>query len=272
MERMSGFNNCTNKQRATGIFLPFGKYLPALLAGLVLYACGRPRKPALHIATAANMQYAMQALAKHFEEAEGMPCELILGSSGKLTAQITEGAPFDVFVSADMKYPRALCEGGFCVDSPGVYAYGSLVLWTVAEGVEPSLQALFDPQVQHIALANPRTAPYGRAAGSVLRHMDRSGVLLPKLIYGESISQTNQFILSGNAELGFTAKSVVLSPQGRARGRWAEVADSLYKPIAQGVVVLKTRPDQLAAAQAFRAFLFSPEAREILRTFGYRTN
>ncbi len=248
-----------------------GKALLVFSLFFVLVSCGGEQRSVLTIATAANMQYAMQALTERFEALEGIPCRSIVSSSGKLTAQITEGAPFDVFVSADMKYPRLLCEQGFCVDSPQVYAYGGLVLWTAQDDLEPSLEALFSPRVRHIALANPRTAPYGRAAMEVLRNMGAEPALQEKLVYGESISQTNPFILSGNAELGFTARSVVLSPAVRDLGKWAEVPDTLYTPIAQGVVVLKGRPGQLEAARAFRAFLFSAEAREILRNFGYQT-
>ncbi len=248
------------------------KALFAFSLFFALAACGEQRHSVLTIATAANMQYAMQALTERFEALEGIPCRSIVSSSGKLTAQITEGAPFGVFVSADMKYPRLLCEQGLCVDSPQVYAYGHLVLWTRQEDLEPSLEALFSPRVRHIALANPRTAPYGRAAMEVLERIGAEPVLRKKLVYGESISQTNPFILSGNAELGFTAKSVVLSPAVRDLGKWVEVADTLYEPIAQGVVVLKGRPGQLEAAQAFRTFLFSAEAREILRNFGYQTD
>ncbi len=214
----------------------------------------------------------MEALSRAFEKQTGVLCSYALASSGKLTAQITEGAPFDLFLSADLKYPRKLYEAGLTDGPPRIYAYGQLILWTTQADVRPQLEELFEDRIRHIALANPKTAPYGRAAQEVLQRLDKKGRLSPKYIYGESISQVNHFILSGNAQLGFTAKSVVHAPGMEKRGKWTSLDPSLYTPIAQGVVLLKGSSGPSQAALRFRDFLFSAEARRILRNFGYRVN
>ncbi len=243
-------------------------FLLLILPGL---SCTRKQPPPLRIAAAANMQYAMKALGEAFAQKTGIRCEYLFASSGKLTAQITQGAPFDLFLSADLKYPRALYHAGLTIDSVRTYAYGRLILWTYRQDIQPSLELLFEDHIRHIALANPKTAPYGKAAIEVLQQIDPTGRLSPKLIYGESIAQTNHFILSGNAELGFTAKSVLYAPELEGqKGRWLEIPPSSYAPIAQGVVVLKSSSSaQCEMALRFRDFLFSAEARQILHRFGY---
>ena len=192
-----------------------------LAAAPLPWGCGRAGVPgSLTIATAANMQFAMQELADRFSADTGIACNLTVGSSGKLTAQISEGAPFDLFVSADMKYPQTLYEGGLGVSPPRAYAYGSLVIWTLSETLEPDLGSLTQNVVQHIAIANPETAPYGKAARQALEHYGLYRAVQPKLVYGESIAQTNQFVISGAAEAGITALSAVRSPQMQGMGYW----------------------------------------------------
>ncbi len=237
--------------------------------GLLLSACGSKRSEALVIATAANMQFAMEALAEAFTEKTGVACQPIISSSGKLTAQIKEGAPFDVFVSADMKYPNELFEAGFTLAPPKVYAYGQLVLWTKKGTSRPNIQDLSRADVRHIALANPKTAPYGQAAMEVLTHYKLLEQVEQKLVYGESIAQTNQFILSEAAEVGFTAQSVVLSARMKGEGQWIAIPQDIYSPIAQGIVLLQ-RERVHAEAQAFYDFIFSVEASRILQSYGYQ--
>lgn len=231
--------------------------------------CHSPRGEKLTIATAANMQFAMEAILEAFTAETGIACETSISSSGKLTAQIEEGAPFDVFVSADMKYPTRLFENGLSTGPPEVYAYGNLVLWSMIDGMKPAIELLADESVHHVALANPKTAPYGVAATQVLEHFQLTEKLNGKLVYGESIAQTNQFIISRAAALGFTAKSVVLSPQMKGQGQWIDMDPELYSPIAQGVVIIKHSDQQMPDARRFYEFLFSEKAREILIGFGY---
>lgn len=225
----------------------------------------------LTIATAANMQFAMETLTKAFTEETGILCELTISSSGKLTAQIKEGAPYDVFVSANMKYPNELYKQGMTVEKPKVYAHGKLVLWSMKEGLLPTLELLDDSSISHIALANPKTAPYGMAAEEVLKGEGLYDRLESKLVFGESIAQTNQFIITQSAEVGFTSMSVVLSPQMKDKGKWIELAPSLYSPIEQGIVVLK-KDTEIENAEIFYDFIFSPKAKKILEEFGYLVN
>jgi len=240
-----------------------------LIGGFLANGCANTETEKLTIATAANMQFVMSELTTSFERETGIPCDFIVGSSGKLTAQIKEGAPFDLFVSADMKYPMELYNSNNTGSEPEIFAYGSLVLWTMHEGIEPSIENLTSEKINHIGLANPKTAPYGQAAVEVIEHYKLMDTLKNKLAYGESISQTNQFIVSKAADVGFTAKSVVLSPQMKNKGHWTAISANLHSPIAQGVIVLKNRESQIENAKRFQDFLLSEKSNKILIKFGY---
>jgi len=240
-----------------------------ILLLFLIASCSSRDENRLHIATAANMQFAMQELAKSFGEETGIKCEIIVSSSGKLTAQIREGAPFDIFVSADLKFPDELYKQGFCIDKPEVYAYGKLVIWTMNTQLEPTLKSLKKRQVKHVAIANPKTAPYGTAALQVLKKKGIYESLKGKLVLGESIAQTNQFITTYAAQIGITAKSSVLSSGLKDKGVWEEIEKSLYTPISQGVVIIKNRDGQIEKAKRFKDFLFSASGKEILNKFGY---
>lgn len=223
----------------------------------------------LVIASAANTQFLMEELIHYFSDSSGIECDLVVSSSGKLTAQILEGAPFDIFFSADMKYPEKIFNSGFSNSKPETYAYGKLVLWTMIEEVEPTIEVLTDDAVRHIALANPKTAPYGLAAKDVLDHYGIYENTEQKLVYGESIAQTNQFITTKAVDLGFTAKSVVLSKKMKGKGKWIEIDPDAYTPIAQGMVILKNANNQIKSAQMFHDFLKTEKGKEILNKFGY---
>lgn len=224
----------------------------------------------LTIATAANMQFAMNALVEAYEAETGTQCEIILGSSGKLTAQIQEGAPYDLFFSADMKFPEALKATGNTIGEPIIYAQGQLVLWTSRKSPLNRVTEITGKETNHIALANPKTAPYGEAAIQVLRNLDLYGMVNSKLVYGESISQVNQFVLSGAAEYGFTAKSVVLSPNMFDYSNWIAIADSLHSPINQSMVVIKNERGLQSQAQRFTEFVLSEKGQAILQQYGYK--
>ncbi|QDK80241.1 molybdate ABC transporter substrate-binding protein [Spirosoma sp. KCTC 42546] len=241
-----------------------------LLIFLLVYSItGFAHCQPLRVAVAANAQFVMEQLKVAFQKKTGIEVESIVNSSGKLTTQIQQGAPYDVFLSADVDYPQTLHKAGLTVDAPLVYAYGSLVLWTRSDlPLTADLTILSDPAVRHIAIANPATAPYGEAAVSFLKSKKLLEVVQPKIVYGESIAQVNQYILTGAAEVGFTAKSVVLDPSLTKRGHWLDLPTTGYSPIAQGVVVLK-RTSLPKEARQFMAFLRSPAARRILQQFGY---
>ena len=226
----------------------------------------------VRIAVAANAQFVMEKLKTTFEKQTGIKLEIVINSSGKITTQIQQGAPFDVFLSADMQYPNELFKSGFAVGSPRIYAYGTLVVWTLQpQKLTKDLRFLTTPAVKKIAIANPKLAPYGEAAQEALRHYGLDEKIKTKLVFGESISQVNQYILSQVVEVGFTAKSVVLDPSLQGKGNWVEVDPKVYTPIAQGVVLIKKKGDEnYTNARKFYDFLFSPKAQAIFRQFGYR--
>lgn len=250
-------------------------FFNSFLAGSVVivfffFSCISKKEEKLTIAAAANLQFVIKELVQSYTAKSGVECEVILGSSGKLTAQIIEGAPFDVFLSADMKYPNELDNKGYSLSEPRIYAYGTLILWTLKPDLAADLSALTREEVKHIAIGNPKTAPYGVSAIEVLTGSDLLNDIKSKLVYGESVSQTNQFIVSEAAELGFTSKSVVLSGQMKNKGSWKEIDKSLYTPMAQGMVVLKSREALKTKALEFTQFVFSEEGRNILHKFGYQ--
>ena len=223
------------------------------------------------VAVAANVQYTFEELKTEFQKETGINVKQIIGSSGKFTMQIENGAPFDVFLSAEMDYPKTLEKEGLTYHSPKIYAYGTLVLWTMNNvDLSKGIEAVTDPAVRKIAIASPNTAPYGCQAVNALKHYNLYGEVLKKLVYGESIAQANQFITSKAADLGFTAKSVVLAPNMKDQGKWIEIDKDAYEPIAQGAVILKhAQKEHLQEAQKFFDFLFTKEAQEILKKYGY---
>ncbi len=240
----------------------------AILILLSLSSCTNSTHT-LTIATAANMQFAMAALSAQFTKQTGIKTNLVISSSGKLTAQIKEGAPYDILVSANMKYPNEIQKFGLAATAPKVYAHGKLVLWSMQKNTRPSIEILRADMVKHIALANPKTAPYGQAAIDVLKHYGIYKFCQNKLVYGESIAQTNQFITSRATEVGFTAKSVVLSQEMKGRGEWIDLDPSTYSRIEQGIVRIKRAHELQEEADSFYNFMFSEEAKKILTEFGY---
>lgn len=224
----------------------------------------------LRIAVAANAQFVSEALVKEFKQQTGTEPELIIGSSGKFTAQIEQGAPFDVFMSADMKYPEDLYTKQLTTAKPQVYAYGTLVLWSNSPA-KLSVNDLTKADVKKIAVANPALAPYGEATIQALQKLKLYTQLQPKFVFGESIAQVNQYLLTGAVDAAFTAKSVVLDPAQKNKGSYTEVDSKLYKPIAQGVVILKSSTgENLQQAKKFYQFLFSAKAKQIFKAYGYK--
>lgn len=245
------------------------RMLSFLISILFFYSCNSNKKDSLTIAVASNLQFVMPELVDKFSKKTGIDCEIIIGSSGKLTAQIIEGAPFDLLLSADIKYPNKLYDNGFTLSKPEIYAYGSLILWTLKEEILPDLNSLESKEIKYIAVGNPKTAPYGLAAIQVLKNKGIYEFVSDKIVFGESVSQTNQFIISQAADLGFTSKSVVLSSQMKNKGSWKEIDKELYKPMAQAMVILKNRVIYEKQALEFRDYILSPEGKEILHKFGY---
>ena len=246
--------------------------LCVLLCGLCLQLMTPPvNAGSITIAVAANVQFAFQDIQAAFTHDTGINVQTIIASSGKITAQVRSGAPFDVFLSADMDYPQILHKEGLTGSQPTVYAYGTLVLWTMSNlDLTSGLMVLTDPKVNKIAIANPKLAPYGRAALQALTHYRIVDVVRAKAVFGENVSQVNQYVYSHNVMAGITAKSVVLSPSMHGKGHWIEVPPDTYQPIAQGVVILKhgTGNAETDCARFIR-FLASAKARKILADYGY---
>jgi len=225
----------------------------------------------LTVAVAANVKYAFEDLSAEFTRRTGIEVKPVISSSGKLTAQIKSGAPYDVFLSADMKYPGMLFKEGLAVSAPKIYAQGALVLWTTKDAdLSRGVAGMADGGVQKVAIANPKLAPYGRETIKALDHYQVRAAVEPKLVYGESISQVNQYIDTQSVDVGFTSKSVVLSPVLQGKGKWVEVPKESYDPIAQGVVILRHgQSENGEAARKFYGFLFTPAAQGIFDKYGY---
>jgi molybdate transport system substrate-binding protein len=225
----------------------------------------------LGVAVAANLQFVFADLQAAFEQHSPHRLQPSFASSGKLVSQIMLGAPFDVFLSADMQFPLALEKAGFSATAPAVYARGVLVLWSAqARDLSAWQPLLSTPAIGRIAIANPETAPYGREALRALAFYGLDAGVKPKLVYAESVSQVNQYVHSGSVDAGFTAKSAVSSAAMRSAGSWITVPSGAYRPIDQGVVMTRHgAATHRAAAQAFLDFLRTAPARSILAAGGY---
>lgn len=245
--------------------------LPRVLAGLVGgLAALAAQAGQVQVAVAANFTAPMQAIAAQFAKDTGHTAELSFGATGKFYAQIRSGAPFEVFLSADDTTPaRLVAEGGALAASRMTYALGSLVLWSAKPGVvDAEGKVLASGNFAHLALANPKLAPYGAAAMQVLTQLGLAETLRPRLVVGESIAQAYQFVHTGNAELGFVALSQVMKDGAINSGSAWRVPAELHAPIRQDAVVL-TRGQANPAAGALLEYLKGPAARAVIRSYGY---
>lgn len=244
----------------------------ALLAGLLLVAaCGSETSdseaPSVLVAASANLNRAMPQLVEAFEEETGIQTVVSLGSTANLTQQIEHGAPFDVFLSADSAHIDRLIASRFAEsDSRYIYARGLLALWTLSNSpIElRGPEALLDPGVRFVSIANPGFAPYGAAAFEVLERLGYDELLTDKIVYAQSISMAHQYAASGNADIAITALSLAVDSDGT----WTEVDRSLYSPIEQTLAVLSHAP-HADSAHAFAAFIAGAEAQAVLGRFGY---
>jgi molybdate transport system substrate-binding protein len=227
--------------------------------------------PELRIAAASDLQAVFPRLAARFEAETGRHLAVTFGSSGNFFSQIQNGAPFDLFLSADADYPRRLVAAGLAYPDGYGYATGRLVVWARKDAgidLRAGLRALVDPRVRRIAIANPDHAPYGRAAIAALRHEGIYETVKSRLVLGENISQAAQFVASGNADAGVLALSLALAPALRADGTYADVPSAFHPPIDQVVVVL-THSRDVEAARRFLAFLARPDTVRLLEQYGF---
>jgi molybdate transport system substrate-binding protein len=224
------------------------------------------------IAAAADLQFAFQDVGARFQNETGDTVNLVFGSSGNFFAQIQNGAPFDLFFSADVGYPEKLEAAG--LTEPGTlyrYATGRIVLWVPSQSkldLRQGLRVLLDPRVKKIAIANPQHAPYGRAAVAALQREGLYGQVADKLVLGENISQTASFVVSGSTDAGILALSLTLAPSMRKKGRYQEIPASDYPAIEQAAVVLKSSRHRQIARQ-FLAFLRTPQIQALMEGYGF---
>jgi molybdate transport system substrate-binding protein len=249
----------------------------ALLAAAV---CGIYR-PALEVssgrrvrvAAAADLRFALSDVSRRFEQRHKIAVIASYGSSGTLYAQLTNEAPFDMFLSADIEYPRRLAARGLTLpDSEFAYAVGRLVVWVPASSaLDPGRKGVAiaaDPAVAHVAIANPAHAPYGRAAVEAMQAAGIYDAAKSKLVFGENVEQALQFAQTGAADAAIVALSLAVAPTVRASGRYVDVPPDSYTRIVQGGAILRASAD-VEAARAFRAFLIGAEGRAVLEAYGF---
>lgn len=252
----------------------------AVFAGSLLVSAGcggagmAPRtRGHVRVAAAADLNAALGALVEKFRESHDIDVTVSYGSSGTFYTQLLNRAPFDLFLSADIDYPRQLAARGLTVpDGEFTYAVGRLVVWVRASSaVDPAhdgLSSLAAPAVKRVAIANPEHAPYGRAAMAALQADGILERVRPKLVYGENVAQALQFVQSGAADAGIVALSLALAPNLKDQGRWAEILLTSYPRIEQGGTILQWAAD-VESAKALRGFVLSADGRALLKQYGF---
>jgi molybdate transport system substrate-binding protein len=227
----------------------------------------------VRVAAAADLRFALNDLVRRFEADHDVRVTTTYGSSGTFYAQLLNHAPFDLFLSADLEYPRQLAARGLTLPgSEFQYGVGRLVVWVpAASPLDPQasgLRVVADASVAHVAIANPAHAPYGRAAVAAMQSAGVYAAARPKLVFGENVEQALQFAQSGAADVGIIALSLALAPAVQPRGRYVEVPLGEYAPLAQGGVILRLAAD-VESARVFRAFVIGEEGRSILKRYGF---
>jgi molybdate transport system substrate-binding protein len=241
------------------------------IVGIAL-TCGLCAAQEITVGAAADLQFAMQDVAAQFQQQTGKTVKLTYGSSGNFFQQIQNGAPFDMFFSANLDYPKKLESAGL-VESGSYYPYakGKIVVWVLNESkikIDSGLKVFLDPDVKKIAIANPQHAPYGQAAVAALQKEGIYDKVKDKFVLGENISQTASFVVSGAADAGVVALSLALSPNMKSKGRYAEIPVNEYPPIEQACVILNSSKNKETARQ-FLAFVQSEKVAAILSGYGF---
>jgi molybdate transport system substrate-binding protein len=224
-------------------------------------------------AAAADLKFALDDLTKQFHgKYPTTKTNVTYGSSGSFFAQLKSGAPFDVFFSADIAYPRKLAEAGLGAGGVFLYAIGRIVVWVPKDSPldvnKLGIKALLEPSVRKIAAANPKHAPYGRAAVAAMKVLNVYDQVASRLVYGKNVAQTAQFVQSGTADVGILALSLAVAPRMREAGRFWQVPLDAYPRIEQGGIVLKSAKD-LKMAHAFRDFVLGDHGRDVLERYGF---
>ena len=246
------------------------KWIKSLLLACAVLLSGVAHAEKITVAAAADLKFAMDEIAVAFKKANPADVvEIIYGSSGKFYTQIRQGAPYDLFFSADIEFPRELAKAGFAASAVLPYAVGRIVLWSPSvDASKLTLDDLADPKFSRIAIANPRHAPYGKRAEEALRARGLWEKVERKLVYGENIAHTAQFVQTGNAEVGIIALSLAMSPELAAKGAYYLIPDKLHQPLEQGFIITK-RAEGNGLAKRFADTISSPAARSIMTRYGF---
>lgn len=222
------------------------------------------------VAAAADLKFALEEIVVLFNKTHPADkVETVYGSSGKFHTQIQHGAPYDLYFSADIAYPRSLAAEGLAASAVQAYAIGRIVLWSPSpDTAKMTLNDLGNPAIRKIAIANPKHAPYGKRAEEALRSTGMWDKVEPKLVYGENVAQAAQFVQTGNAQAGIIALSLALSPELSKQGSYALIPEKLHQPLEQGFIITRRAADN-PLALAFSRFVLGQEARAIMERYGF---
>ncbi len=240
-----------------------------LFAGSMLLALSAHAEK-ITVAAAADLKFAMDEVVVNFKKSNPSDdVDVVIGSSGKFYTQIQQGAPYDLFFSADIGFPRELAKAGLAASEVKPYAVGRIVLWSASlDATKMTLASLLDSQLTRVAIANPKHAPYGKRAEEALRASDLWEMVEPKLVYGENIAQTAQYVQTGNAQVGIIALSLALNPELAGKGGYWLIPDNLHQPLEQGYVITR-RAANNALAKRFADYMMSKPARVIMTKYGF---
>ncbi len=246
------------------------KFVTRLLFACTMLLALPAQAEKITIAAAADLKFAMDEIVSAYKKSNAADeIEVIYGSSGKFNTQMQQGAPFDLFFSADIAFPRELAKAGLAASEVKPYAVGRIVLWSNSmDASKMTLDSLTDPKIAHLAIANPQHAPYGKRAEEALRSSGLWEKIESKLVYGENIANTAQFVRTGNAQVGIIALSLALNPELSAKGGYYLIPDRLHEPLEQGFIIAK-RAESNALAKRFAEYMGSKPARAVMTKYGF---
>ena len=246
------------------------KALHCLLLAVALFFAPSAHAEKVTIAAAADLKFAMDEIVAAFKQAHPADAvQVVYGSSGKFHAQIRQGAPYDLYFSADIAFPRELVKAGLAASEVKPYAFGRIVLWSASlDASKMTLASLVDPRIRRVAIANPKHAPYGKRAEEALRAAGLWEKVEPKLVYGENIAHTAQFVQTGNAQVGIIALALALNPELASKGGYWLIPDKLHGPLEQGFIITK-RAEGNALAKRFADYMGSSPARAVMTKYGF---
>lgn len=222
------------------------------------------------VAAAADLKFAMDEIVITFKKANsGDEIDVIYGSSGKFHTQIQQGAPYDLYFSADISFPRELAKNGFSASEVKPYAFGRIVLWSASlDATKMTLSSLTDPKITRIAIANPKHAPYGKRAEEALRASNLWDQVEPKLVYGENISHTAQLVQTKNAQVGIIALALAINSELASKGGYWLIPDNMHEPLEQGFIITKEGANN-ALAKRFADYMGGKPARAVMTKYGF---